>query len=156
MRRAWLEQGGWESDFERQARLRQEITPILLACLEKELAAEIYRILSRLSREVGAWRHVAVTWSGDTWQLFLDGILVSHADRIPPDVEPHVNAAFWKALPGGMNGDITIGSEDLALDEVRISSRARYGWPPAAVTNALAPAVPTAPAQPPAAVTNAV
>ncbi len=37
-RRAWQEHGGGGTDGEREAKLRQEITPILLACLEKELA----------------------------------------------------------------------------------------------------------------------
>lgn len=76
-----------------------------------------------------AWRHVAVTWSSGTWQLFLDGMLVNQADRISPETVPHVNASFWKAQPSYFAGDITIGSEGLVLDEIRVSSRARYGWP---------------------------
>lgn len=76
-----------------------------------------------------SWRHVAVTWSGDVWQFYLDGILAGHGDCAKPGGAPSRDDSKLNLRPSGFNGDITLGSQDIVLDEIRISSRPRYGWP---------------------------
>lgn len=80
----------------------------------------------------GQWHHVAATWSDQTWQLFVDGILVSIAPKIPEERKVKVNTSYWKSLPPGFDTDLVIGSEGLALDDIRVSDVVRYGFPPSA------------------------
>ena len=79
----------------------------------------------------GSWRHVAVTWSGDTWQVFIDGIMVNYGDHASPSYDQAINESLWKERPNGFSGDISIGSEDIVLAEIRFSTVPRYGWIPA-------------------------
>jgi hypothetical protein len=71
---------------------------------------------------LGSWHHVAATYDGGTWRLYLDGVLDGErvADAVPRfDSIQHfgLGAAFdSKGAPsGGLHG---------ALDEVRVYSRA--------------------------------
>jgi hypothetical protein len=72
---------------------------------------------------MGVWHHVAATYDGSTWSLYLDGNLDAQLAVNRPAADASTVAA---ALAGALNGlNVPEGHLDGAIDEVRIWSHAR-------------------------------
>jgi hypothetical protein len=63
----------------------------------------------------GVWRHIAVSWDKDLIEIFVDGKLVAW--------EHHPN------LPRSTGPELSIGSPNMELDDLRISNVVRYRQP---------------------------
>ncbi len=76
----------------------------------------------------GAWRHVAATYDGTTWRLYLDGAL--HAQLVVGAFTPQFNSIQHAALGTAFNSTGGVGSQTQGffngvMDEVRIWAGAR-------------------------------
>jgi len=78
-----------------------------------------YRIQASFSYSVGTWYHIAISRSGNTTRMFIDGTQVgSFTDNFTYNYADLTIGAFYNYASGGvMNGH---------LDEFRVSNTARY------------------------------
>lgn len=80
-------------------------------------------ILGRTTVTWGVWHHVAATYDGTTWRLYLDGRLDAEKEV---GATPRGDSIQHFALGTAMNSEgVPSGSLEGALDEVRVWSRAR-------------------------------
>lgn len=71
----------------------------------------------------GEWHHVAATYDGSTWRLYLDGELDGEAQA---DATPRADSIQHFGLAAGLNSNgARQGSFEGAMDEVRVWNRAR-------------------------------
>lgn len=95
---------------------------VLAADFEDYESGANHPVLGQSPLTVGRWHHVAATYDGDVWRLYLDGVLDGEATA---NATPRYDSIQHFGLGVAFNSTgVAAGALDGALDEVRVYSRA--------------------------------
>ncbi len=100
-------------------------TGVLVADLQDNVDGSNHPVTGSTVLEDGTWYHVAATYDGTTWRLYLNGRL--EAERATGEILPETSGTAPVGLGTAISGDGSVarGSFDGVLDETRIWSTAR-------------------------------
>lgn len=103
-------------------------TGVLAADFEDSAGGVNHPILGTTVVPIGQWHHIAVTYTGSCWQLYLDGIAETMSGTACPNATPESTSAQHAALATALqtNGTLPTDSGYFSgvIDEVRIWNRA--------------------------------
>lgn len=96
---------------------------VLGADFEDFATGKNHPVLGKTPIAFGAWHHVAATYDGTSWQLYLDGAIDGKVDA---DAEPRFDSIQHFGVGSALNSKgETEGFFHGAIDEVRVWNRAR-------------------------------